>query len=298
VTAGDDGRVLRLATANIQHGLPNAGMPNPGMGMVQSRGRPVDPDALGEAFAGVDVDVLALQEVDVGQSRSGKVDQATVIARATGMRYYRFAAAMEGDVRAGRHRASPSAADVGYGIALLSRHPVLAWFAHPLPTALRDAAAQPRTVGRLSIPGLALPGALRDEPRVVLAAVVRSPAGLVCIATTHLARMTPLVARRQLAQVRRRLSALAARSAEKPGERLPTVLTGDLNLVPRAAFRGVAPLAEAPTFPAWAPVRQIDHILGLGGVRAAGPAVAVRLAISDHRLLAVPVDVLPGSRAV
>lgn len=58
---------LRVVSFNIQHG---------------KRG---DAAALGRACAGLDADVLALQEVDVRVPRSRLVDQAAVVARATGM---------------------------------------------------------------------------------------------------------------------------------------------------------------------------------------------------------------------
>jgi endonuclease/exonuclease/phosphatase family metal-dependent hydrolase len=72
------------------------------------------------------------------------------------------------------------------------------------------------------------------------------------------------------------------------------VLTGDLNLRPRAVRRlsGLRALASARTFPAHAPVKQIDHVLldgalpGLGRRPASG---STRTPISDHRALWVEV---------
>lgn len=58
---------LRVVSFNIEHG--NGG----------------DPGALGRACAGLDADVLALQEVDVRVPRSRMVHQVGVVARATGM---------------------------------------------------------------------------------------------------------------------------------------------------------------------------------------------------------------------
>ena len=48
-------------------------------------------------------------------------------------------------------------------------------------------------------------------------------------------------------------------------------------------------LAQALTYPDDEPSSQIDHILGVG-FRAAGEATTRRLAVSDHRMLAVDVD--------
>ena len=58
---------MRIVTFNIQHGKGG------------------DAAALGRACAGLDADVLAVQEVDVRVPRSGLVDQAAVVERATGM---------------------------------------------------------------------------------------------------------------------------------------------------------------------------------------------------------------------
>jgi endonuclease/exonuclease/phosphatase family metal-dependent hydrolase len=45
---------------------------------------------------------------------------------------------------------------------------------------------------------------------------------------------------------------------------------------------GLGALATGPTFPADAPARQIDHLLGRGVSGTGGP---VRLPLSDHRAL-------------
>ena len=59
------------------------------------------------------------------------------------------------------------------------------------------------------------------------------------------------------------LRLLVRRLAERSGR---LVLMGDLNMGPRRADRltGLGALATGPTFPADAPTRQIDHILGRG----------------------------------
>lgn len=62
---------MRIVTFNVQHACTPAG--------------PVDIDALARYCAGLDADVLGLQEVDVGLRRSGWTDQAAAVARATGM---------------------------------------------------------------------------------------------------------------------------------------------------------------------------------------------------------------------
>lgn len=255
---------LRLATWNIQHGRGADGTAG-------------NARRLARAAATIDADILALQEVDVGQPRSRGADQAAIVAEAAGMRWHRFAAAIEGDVRGARARARTTAAVPGYGVALLSRHPVVAWFAHPLPSVPRWLAAG-------------------EEPRVLLAAVVRSPLGPIAVACTHLSRLPP-VALTQLGVARRRLAGLAA-TAATAGRPVPAALLGDLNLRPGAvALSGLRGLASVDTFPTGAPDRQIDHVLALGGLIAADGATASGLDVGDHRLLAVDVRLanpLPG----
>jgi endonuclease/exonuclease/phosphatase family metal-dependent hydrolase len=74
------------------------------------------------------------------------------------------------------------------------------------------------------------------------------------------------------------------------GTREPLVVLGDLNMEPRQATRvsGLRPLVAGPTFPAEAPSRQLDHVLGRGPVAATGPGEVARLPLSDHRAMVVP----------
>jgi endonuclease/exonuclease/phosphatase (EEP) superfamily protein YafD len=74
---------------------------------------------------------------------------------------------------------------------------------------------------------------------------------------------------------------LVRRLAERSGR---LVLMGDLNMGARRVDRltGLGVLATGPTFPADAPTRQIDHLLGRGVTGAGGP---VHLSVSDHRAL-------------
>lgn len=62
---------MRIVTFNVQHGRRPDGV--------------VDTSVLAEYCAGLHADVLALQEVDVGSRRSGRVDQAAVVAEAAAM---------------------------------------------------------------------------------------------------------------------------------------------------------------------------------------------------------------------
>lgn len=74
---------MRLATFNLLHGRSLTD------GLV-------DPDRLAAAVTALDADVLALQEVDRDQSRSGNLDLTAIAARALHAPHHRFAAALVG----------------------------------------------------------------------------------------------------------------------------------------------------------------------------------------------------------
>ncbi|MEU9047150.1 MULTISPECIES: hypothetical protein [unclassified Kitasatospora] len=81
--------LVRLATFNVLHGrqLLDDGRPP----TTASDTTTVHP--LVEAVASLDADVVALQELDRFQERSGRVDQARAIAEATGAADWRYASA-------------------------------------------------------------------------------------------------------------------------------------------------------------------------------------------------------------
>lgn len=243
--------MTRVLTLNLQHGLSR-------------EGTATTADELAAAVSGLEVDVVALQEVDRGQPRSGEVDQAQVVADALGLHHVRFAAALTGDVRKGK--SSPSrwgtADGAAYGLAIASRWPVLAWFVKPLP--------------RLRVRHPVLKGGkvkLRDdEQRGALAAVLQTPHGQLSVVSAHLSLLGPVAA----VQVRTLLRSVTT----MPG---PAVVCGDLDLDPWA-LRVLASgwqMPRALTFPAREPRRQIDHLLTRG--MTIERADAVELTVSDHR---------------
>jgi endonuclease/exonuclease/phosphatase family metal-dependent hydrolase len=243
---------VRLVTCNIWSGRGADGL--------------VDPERLGRVLAGLDADVLALQEVDRDQDRSGGADLAAVVAQACGALHHRFAPALLG-VPDGRWSVPHDGVDPGgpaYGVALVSRYPVTGWSVLPVPP----------LAGRVPYrwPGDRWPSTVRDEPRIALRATVATPFGAVTVVTTHLSFL-PVSRTRQL----RRL----ARALPREG---PLVLLGDLNLGLRAAARATGLAAEpvGPTFPADSPVRQIDHLLRRG-LPPPSYAAAVHTEVSDHR---------------
>ncbi len=218
-----------------------------------------DVDRFTDAVRELDADLLALQEVDRGQERSGRADLAALAAEATGASSWRFEPTLVGPP--GKWVRAPLGADAGagpaYGIAFLSRHPVTTW----------DVVRLPR-----------LPG---DEPRLALVATVETPFGLWTVVSTHLTYLRPSCHLQLL-----RLRPLVRRTAG------PALLLGDLNQGRTTAelLTGLRPLATGATFPAGAPRAQLDHILANRDLRTVrgGP---VRLPISDHRALVA--DVAP-----
>ncbi|MGH9004964.1 MAG: endonuclease/exonuclease/phosphatase family protein, partial [Acidimicrobiia bacterium] len=85
-----------------------------------------NPDHLGEVLEQSGADVIALQEVDAYQSRSGCRHQAFEIAERLGM-HARLGANIRSKEECGNGRQAL------YGDALLSRYPILEWKHTPLP---------------------------------------------------------------------------------------------------------------------------------------------------------------------
>jgi endonuclease/exonuclease/phosphatase family metal-dependent hydrolase len=166
-------------------------------------------------------------------------------------------------------------------VALVSRLPVRSWHVTRLrPAPVRAPVFVPGPTGRLML--------IRDEPRVLLAAVLDGPAGPMTVATTHLS----FVPGWNVGQLRRVVRALR----RLPGPRL---LLGDLNMPGRLArtVSGWRSLARVPTYPTGRPRVQLDHVLADAAaawrVRAAD---APESAVSDHRPLVL--DVEPRGQAV
>lgn len=229
----------------------------------------VDLDRAAAMLRSIDADLVALQEIDREQQRSGGVDQARALGEALGMRWW-FCPALVGPASDRLHwrRADPGEDPGGpaYGIGLLSR-------------------LEPESVTPVALPH----SEGRGEPRVALIARVGVGDGPLTVAATHLSFL-PRSGIRQLRWLQGRLEA----------EPAPRLLLGDLNLwlplVRLVSRRGWAPLARGRTFPNPAPGSarrsvQIDHVLASGGDRprvlrtrvAAGP-------ISDHRALVADLE--------
>lgn len=260
MTPTSDGR-LRIASFNLLHG------------MSPDDGR-VDAGRLVRAVRVLDADVLALQEVDRNQLRSGSLDLAKLAAEAIGAADWRFVPAVIGTPGERWRPAVDGETSTGpaYGIAIASRLPVHGWRTVHLPP------APMRAPVRVSRPG---PGRARrvmllldDEPRVGLAAVVEVGGQRITVAGTHLSYV-PGWNVRQLRLLRHRLRDLPR----------PRVLVGDLNMPGRlpAAVTGWSAAVRAATFPAGAPQVQLDHVLVEPGPLVVRGSGALALELSDHR---------------
>jgi endonuclease/exonuclease/phosphatase family metal-dependent hydrolase len=249
---------MRVATFNILHGR------SPSDDRVDIR-------RYAEAVASLDADVLALQEVDRNLPRSENADLTSVAAEAMGAVEHRFVAALSGSpgatwIAATGDEQPDSAA---YGIALLSRYPVESW------QVVRLAGAPTRVP--MWFRGSRKPVLVRDEPRVAVAARVKTPERALTVVNTHLS----FVSWWGRHQLRRLMRSFAGAD--------PMLLVGDLNMsLPRArAITAMTPLVERATFPAAEPVEQLDHVLARGDLGCAVDAAVHELPLSDHRALTV-----------
>ncbi|GAB2468231.1 endonuclease/exonuclease/phosphatase family protein [Xylanimonas ulmi] len=287
---------VRLATFNVRH----ARLPD----------ETSDALALGRAVAGLDADVVALQEVDRHQVRSGGADLARVAAEAMGALDYRFAATIAGRVeppRPGRG-APPEAPDPAEALA-----PLATARGRALPGAaaqvLRSPAGRAAARAYLST-WVSRHRARGDEPDAapaygvaLLSRVpvrewrrVRLPLGALWpFGRLQLGHDEPRVALAAVVETpdgpltvvtthlstgttwnRRQLRWLVRRLRGAPR---PLVLLGDLNIRDDepAAITGWRELVDAPTYPRQRPRLRIDHVLVDDGVApGSAPRPAVR----------------------
>jgi endonuclease/exonuclease/phosphatase family metal-dependent hydrolase len=252
---------LRVATYNLLHGL-------------DVRSGTVDLDAAADAIAGLEADVVAVQEVDRGLTRSAGRDQVAELAARLGVTGV-FAPALLGDPTLRWERgpgADPDPGGPAYGVGLLSALPLTAVAVAALPGG-GPGQARPRRPDAKHPP---IP--YRDgEPRAALRATVEAAWGPVAVTTAHLS-FVPWRGRRQLTW--------AAAFAQGAPDGSAAVLFGDLNLPARVVAtalrrRGWRTAPAGATFPSWQPVAQLDHLLVRGEVTVTDLRVGPR-GPSDH----------------
>ena len=249
---------VRLVTFNTHHGVGEDDR--------------FDLPRLARLLQAVDADVICLQEVDrhFGE-RSEEVDEALLLSRALDMQLAWGPAIDE---------PRPGGPDRQYGLALLSRLPILVSDVHRLPGS--------------------------GEPRIALRTMVELDGGALWVTNTHLTT----AAHGQGAQV--------AALAELVTEPMETgALAGDFNAVPdapelaplRARFCDAWEVADEHdedaarrllhreggyTHPASFPHRRIDQVWVSEGVAVAGAHVLDAEGASDHLPLVVDLEVRSG----
>ncbi|WP_316813366.1 endonuclease/exonuclease/phosphatase family protein [Pedobacter heparinus] len=120
--ADKNAKVLRIMSYNIHHANP------------PSKPDLIDLDAIARVITESKADVVALQEVETGVNRSGKVNEAKALAEKTGLHYHFFKAI---DYDGG-----------DYGIAILSRYKLQEVKLVPLP---QQILAEKRILGYASL---------------------------------------------------------------------------------------------------------------------------------------------------
>ncbi|ACU05977.1 endonuclease/exonuclease/phosphatase family protein [Pedobacter heparinus] len=116
------GKTLRIMSYNIHHANP------------PSKPDLIDLDAIARVITASKADIVALQEVETGVSRSGGANEAKILAEKTGFQYHFFKAI---DYDGG-----------DYGIAILSRYPLKEIRLVPLP---QQITAEKRILGYATI---------------------------------------------------------------------------------------------------------------------------------------------------
>ena len=212
-SAATGARQVRVMTYNIHHANPPS----------KEEAGEIDIDAIVKTIRKENPDLVALQEVDVNTERSGKMNQAEMIAANLGMQAY-FGRAID-------HQGGY------YGVAILSRYPLLETSVSPLP---EDAAPA-------------------SEDRVLAIVKVKLPGGMVVrFGSTHLDVVSPENREQQV----KAINAIAAK------ETMPFIVAGDFNADPESSaiseldkrFTRTRGSDCEPTIPVDKPDRAIDFI--------------------------------------
>jgi len=247
----------------------------------------------------IDLDLLALQEVDFFQDRSNTIDQTALIAQGMGAQFYNFTPAIFGtpgeewkpaelvkSTSSSRQTLTTELSaesknylinqNSAYGVSIISKIPIIE-------ICILELGRSP-----VGIP-LLVPnenkGRMRprfiyvsDEPRMAQAAILQNG---VTVINTHLS-FVPGVNVRQLQVIKKWAEHL-------PGKK---ILIGDLNLIGRipAKVLGWNQLVEAKTYPSWNPRIQFDHALSADFKTSEIKRLEIpNLGISDHLPIAFEV---------
>jgi len=240
----------------------------------------------------IDLDLLALQEVDFFQDRSNSVDQTALIAQGMGAQFYNFTPAIFGtpgeqwsaaELIKSNRSSDPSYStelsaesknyltnqNSAYGISIISKIPINEICLLKLG---RSPVGIPLLVPN-EIKGKMRPRMIyvSDEPRIAQAAILQNG---ITVINTHLS-FVPGVNVRQLQVIKKWAKHL-------PGKK---ILIGDLNLIGKipAKVLGWNQLVEAKTYPSWKPRIQFDHALSADFKTSEIERLEIpNLGVSDH----------------
>lgn len=278
---------LRIASFNILHGQTVSSAAAHSTAHLQSpTDGPPDATAFVAALQEVNADVIGLQEVDRNQVRSGSIHQAELAARTLDTDQWRFVPTVVGTPgrSTGFRPTTPhereqdfDAAHPDYGVALISKLPVVEWRTMVFPAAPISMPLMVQSNGRPKVLRV------RDEQRAAIAARVQTDAGPLTLVTAHLS-FVPGYNVRQLHRIKKWVADLPR----------PLIFFGDFNLpsgVPARVTR-MTPLLRQPTFPSYKPRIQFDHFLadGLSGEQLTSgsrSAQVWQLPVSDHCAISI-----------
>ncbi len=222
---------LRVLSYNIRHG---AGMDNK-----------LDLDRTANVLIKQDADLVALQEVDQVCTRSNKVDQADFLAKKLGKFNHRFGSFM--DYQGGK-----------YGLAILSRYPILESRVHKMP-----GGAEPRV-------------ALEIEVEVPQTDGSKQRISFVCVHFDYVRDDTA-----RFAQAQHLIKVLAQRKH-------PVIVTGDFNdkrgskTLDAFVEAFTIPSSSGPTFSSAEPRVEIDFCVHRGFPEKPKTQVIKGIQASDH----------------
>jgi endonuclease/exonuclease/phosphatase family metal-dependent hydrolase len=240
-----------------------------------------------EVAASLGSDLLALQEIDMNQERSGSKNQVAEIATEMGALSWGFAPTLKGTPGFSWRKLTSaetrvityieeSSSDL-YGVAIASKIPVQHWLRCELGKAW---IGLPLLIANER--GKVAPFYVKDEPRVALAAVLEN--GWTVI-NTHLS-FVPFVNIFQLLKVTRWAKKLEKQYQTK------VILLGDFNLpwglpVRITQWRRAT---NALSYPSWKPAISFDYILMRGkDSQSANEFIHGEISISDHRPISIEI---------
>lgn len=264
---------MRITSWNLLHGQP----------LVPGEKAPY-----AQVAAGLQSDLLALQEIDMNLERSAQANQPSEIATAMEAHDWGFAPTVHGTpgfdwkkVSAAHTRVFTRADDAlgsHYGIAIVSKVPVKEWKRLELGKAW---IGLPLLIANEK--GKVAPFYVKDEPRVALAAILDN--GWTVI-NTHLS-FVPIVNIFQLLKVSRWAKQIEREHSTR------VLLVGDLNLpwgIPARITRWHR-ATNALTYPSWKPAISFDYILATSAdIQATKEVMHPQLAVSDHRPITVEIN--------